>query len=566
MSPYPTPGAYQEAMLFPATAFADPELRRAQPEVQTWGLPRVITGAYAAVFPMQTRTRRMAVKCFLTEVPDQRTRYCAVTAHLQAHPLPCLINVDYQPRGVTVDGRMLPVLKMPWADGAPLNTFVAQHLNDPGVLHALAEAWREMLQTLDRHGYAHGDLQHGNVLVSLDQGHPRLTLVDYDTMHVPALKGRPTPEIGHRNYQHPDRREYDAANTRDRFAGLVVYTALQACIARPALWSRFDNGENLLFTAGDFFDPGASPLFQALSDVAALRQPLAALRTACVQEPDSVPPLWALHASVPKAFRSRKRQDTRRGVERRALPLLCLSLVVTAGAAAMGLPVAVAGLLLTALPAAGLCRAYARLPVVRRRRRLRQDLRHLAEVLDRLQRQQAHHARERRTFLERHETLKAERLATLRDQALKDCLKHHFVDEAGAFEGLSHKVVVRLKAAGIRNAYMATPDRLAGVKGIGEASRAGVARWRAALVEQYRDALPAHLGPSETRRLEHDIQRHLVAHDAEAARLKEKIDVQRRERAQTSACLAGLSPLSFSGYLRYVLHLSPPPPGLTETP
>src|SRR2546430_4647189 len=59
--------------------------------------------------------------------------------------------------------------------------------------------------TLFRSQVAHGDLQHGNILVRGGS----IQLVDYDGMWVPALKGRHATEIGHRAYQHPERSEQD---------------------------------------------------------------------------------------------------------------------------------------------------------------------------------------------------------------------------------------------------------------------------------------------------------------------------------------------------------------------
>src|SRR5207248_10425515 len=52
---------------------------------------------------------------------------------------------------------------------------------------------------------AHGDLQHGNILVRGGS----IQLVDYDGMWVPALSGRDATEIGHRAYQHPERSGQD---------------------------------------------------------------------------------------------------------------------------------------------------------------------------------------------------------------------------------------------------------------------------------------------------------------------------------------------------------------------
>jgi hypothetical protein len=56
-------------------------------------------------------------------------------------------------------------------------------------------------------GVAHGDLQHGNVLLvpATDTDRLSLKLVDYDGMFVPALTGAQTGEVGHPAYQHPQR-------------------------------------------------------------------------------------------------------------------------------------------------------------------------------------------------------------------------------------------------------------------------------------------------------------------------------------------------------------------------
>ena len=92
----------------------------------------------------------------------------------------------------------------------------------------------------------------------------QLRLVDYDGMYVPAVRGLPSNELGHSNYQHPLRSAADFDENLDSFSALVIYTALRALIAEPGLWGKFDTGENLLFSATDFKSPGHSPLFQQL--------------------------------------------------------------------------------------------------------------------------------------------------------------------------------------------------------------------------------------------------------------------------------------------------------------
>ncbi|MDX1530538.1 MAG: hypothetical protein R3362_03350, partial [Rhodothermales bacterium] len=101
-SKYPTPSAYQEALQFPQTAFADPELAAGEVRTNALGLPQPITGAFAAVFPVSTAAGRYAVRCFLTRVERQQRRYRAVAEHLAAADLPYTVAFDYQPEGVRV--------------------------------------------------------------------------------------------------------------------------------------------------------------------------------------------------------------------------------------------------------------------------------------------------------------------------------------------------------------------------------------------------------------------------------------------------------------------------------
>ena len=81
---------------------------------------------------------------------------------------------------------------MQWVEGLTLNQFVGPNADKPATLEAL-------LADLGAHGpaaarrptSAHGDLQHGNVLLVPGAGANSLALklVDYDGMWVPALAG-----------------------------------------------------------------------------------------------------------------------------------------------------------------------------------------------------------------------------------------------------------------------------------------------------------------------------------------------------------------------------------------
>lgn len=572
---YPTPGAYQEALQFPGDVFADPVLRACEPEMGPLGLPAAVTGAYAAVFPVRAASERWAVKLFTGAAPDVHTRYRAVARLRATHDLPYLVPFDYQREGIHVAGAWWPVVKMPWVEGMTLGRFIAAHVDAPATLEALGASWDALLADLETAGIAHGDLQHGNVLVRLEEGRPRLTLVDYDAMFVPALAGRRAAEVGHRNYQHPDRDARDFGPYLDRFAGLVVATALRALVVRPDLWAAHDTGENVLFRADDFYDPAASPLFDALLALPAVRPFAEALRAACLLEPEAAPSVAAVargeRVRAPVLSRRRERAPERayRGpFEQWFGPAVgawavVIALLFAAGAVAAGLLALVGGVAAFGGAAGG---RYRRLPTVRRRQRLRGEMAYFARVLAGLEEELADLASAHRSVFEDLDAVKAERLRELQEAALEDRLKHHFVGEASRFEGISHKVVVRLKAAGIRTAYQATPERVTSIRTLSDESKARVGLWRAGLVAACVDEVPDRLSPAEERRMDRLVARRAEALAAETGRVREKIRVQRVEQEAVRARLAGLPSRSFGRYLRELLRLAPLPAAPSPVP
>jgi hypothetical protein len=150
---------------------------------------------------------------------------------------------------------------MEWVQGEPLSAFIERHLGNRSTLLSLARRWVEMVKALQQACIAHGDLQHGNVLVVEGQ----LRLIDYDGMYVPALRGEGSHEVGHRNYQHPLRTESDFGPYLDNFSAWVVYVSLIALAADSGLWKQFGGGdESLLFRRRDFEQPEASDVLRAL--------------------------------------------------------------------------------------------------------------------------------------------------------------------------------------------------------------------------------------------------------------------------------------------------------------
>lgn len=284
---WPTQLDYQEALAFPAHCFTDRELGSAKlASLGHFGLPQPITGNFANVYRFKSDgsgTLEWAVRLFLRDEPHRTARY-ALLAALPRWP-GCLLPFEYQPEGLVLATGSFPLMKLPWQDGEPLNAWVEKHLNDRAALEALAERWGVLIRELEVAQLAHGDLQHGNILVTPEN---ELRLLDYDALWAPVLEKLPPGELGHPSYQHPQRR-YD--RTLDRFPALVIYTALRALAVAPELWYRLDNGDNLLFRREDFATPASSRAFALLREVRVLRPLVTALQEACTDPPERVPAL-----------------------------------------------------------------------------------------------------------------------------------------------------------------------------------------------------------------------------------------------------------------------------------
>lgn len=196
----------------------------------------------------------------MRQFADQQSRYQAIDRHLRAVSFPHKVGFEYQPKGIRIHGEWYPILKMEWVPGVLLNEYVESLVGREAALQKLADDWLALLRAMKAARIAHGDLQHGNVLIA----DGKLRLIDYDGMYVPALAGMGSHELGHPSYQHPRRGPDDYGPEMDRFAALVIHVAILAVACEPSLWRRFNNGDNLLFRRNDFLQPADSPVFDAL--------------------------------------------------------------------------------------------------------------------------------------------------------------------------------------------------------------------------------------------------------------------------------------------------------------
>jgi pimeloyl-ACP methyl ester carboxylesterase len=263
---------YNAAVQNPQLCFRDEDLRQGQTVGDLFGLPRPHSGNFADVYQIQGADgQSWAVKCFTRPVSGLHPRYHAISEHLRQAQRAFMVEFHFLDEGICIRGQWYPLVKMRWVEGFRLNEFIGEQVNKPVVLDRLAQLWVRLGQELRDADMAHGDLQHGNVLLvpGSKSSSLALKLIDYDGMYVPALADRPSGEVGHPNYQHPQRlREGGYDRHMDRFAHLLIYTALRCLrLDGEELWQRYDNQENLLFREEDFRQPAKSRLLRELWDV-----------------------------------------------------------------------------------------------------------------------------------------------------------------------------------------------------------------------------------------------------------------------------------------------------------
>jgi hypothetical protein len=295
MRKYPQPSDYQAAIQNPHLVLREPDLAAAAVRLDRLGLPVVSSGGFALSFYLQTpRGEEWVVRCFKADSPDRRARYDAISRFLNAHPDPLLLDVDYYEQGILVNGAWYPIVKMPLVRGVTLQRHIEAEIGSGRSVAQLSASFRTLVNRLEELGIAHGDLQHGNIMVQ----NGALVLVDYDGMYVPALHGWPAAERGSGAYQHPLRQNQFSPEL-DRFSAIVIDISLQALTYAPGLWAKYHTGENLLFCARDFTAPQTAPLLRDLLDIPHLRPAVQSLRAICGSPFDAVPLLDTVVPPLP---------------------------------------------------------------------------------------------------------------------------------------------------------------------------------------------------------------------------------------------------------------------------
>lgn len=285
--PLPRGDEYLAAVQNPRTAFSDVELKICSAETDQFGIPKPYSGGFTTTFHLHNHSQHWAARCFTRAIPDLQRRYEAIGRFLQSSSDGFFVKATCLNQGIRVSGQWHPIIKMQWLDGETLNTFIDRNISSPRIIANLIPEFVALVKRLESLGVAHGDLQHGNILVK--QG--KLYLIDYDGFYLPQLSSLKTNEIGHLNYQHPSRGAAHYGPTIDRFSSIVIYLGLSAVTVSPPLWNKYNNSENILFRSNDFADPESSQLLNDISKISQFAPLVDRFRGVCRLEFDKVPSL-----------------------------------------------------------------------------------------------------------------------------------------------------------------------------------------------------------------------------------------------------------------------------------
>ena len=170
------------------------------------GEPYRSSGAFAVVFKMKDEQtgKCYALKCFTEEQEGRAEAYRQIADELEFVDSSYITSVKYLDKEIFVDSSCeedeFPVLLMDWIDGETMENYIAENYQDNYAMSMLCYRFCKMAAWLCSQPFAHGDIKPDNIMVRPDGN---LTLVDYDGMFVPAMKGQKSPTIGTKDFSHP---------------------------------------------------------------------------------------------------------------------------------------------------------------------------------------------------------------------------------------------------------------------------------------------------------------------------------------------------------------------------
>ena len=240
------------------------------PVLDDHGEPYRSSGAFAVVFKMQDKStgKYYALKCFTEEQEGRADAYRQIADELDMVDSPYITSVKYMEKELFVDSQCeedeFPVLLMDWVDGETMEAYIAANYRNQSAMLMLSYRFGKMAAWLRTQSFSHGDIKPDNIIVRPDGS---LTLVDYDGMFVPSMKGSQSPTIGTRDFSHPLRTVDDFDETIDDFSLASIALSLKAISMNSTLLDTYGASDRLLFSENDYRNPSNSKVISVLQEL-----------------------------------------------------------------------------------------------------------------------------------------------------------------------------------------------------------------------------------------------------------------------------------------------------------
>lgn len=246
------------------------QLAHLTPVLDNHGEPYRSSGAFAVVFKMQDKSsgKYYALKCFTEEQQGRAEAYRQIADELDLLDSQYITSVKYMEKELFVDSQCeedeFPVLLMDWVEGETMEAYIAANYHNQSAMSMLCYRFGKMAAWLRSQSFAHGDVKPDNIIVRPDGS---LTLVDYDGMFVPSMKGSKSPTIGTRDFSHPLRTVDDFDETIDDFSLASIALSLKAISMNSSLLDTYGASDRLLFSENDYRNPSNSKVISALQEL-----------------------------------------------------------------------------------------------------------------------------------------------------------------------------------------------------------------------------------------------------------------------------------------------------------
>ena len=240
------------------------------PVLDDHGEPYRSCGAFAVVFKMLDKStgKYYALKCFTEEQEGRADAYRQIADELDMVDSPYITSVKYMEKELFADSQCeedeFPVLLMDWVEGETMETYISSNYCNQSAMSMLCYRFGKMAAWLRTQSFAHGDVKPDNIIVRPDGS---LSLVDYDGMFVPSMKGCKSPTVGTKDFSHPLRTVDDFDETIDDFSLANIALSLKAISMKPTLLDIYGASDRLLFSENDYRNPSNSKVISALQEL-----------------------------------------------------------------------------------------------------------------------------------------------------------------------------------------------------------------------------------------------------------------------------------------------------------